>query len=565
MHSRHRSRRTSHVARSSCIGPCPWKVVVVLVAFAGVSASMAFNPSRVAADSRAKHRFGMAGIQITDLDPELRDMNVSVDYYRQDGFGPITTVASGIPWTGSWNVYLPSQPELENGVYSAVISADRRIRSSVRIDWMQSAAASMYTSSTPSEELVAPLVRIEPAGHRSLITVQNTSEDEGVEFELALFAADTAGIDATAHFTVAAGLSRTIDLAHDPAFGDLLDGRPAGFVGSARIRSTGAPVTAHVLTEGEPFSNGVYDYAVEPVSDYNRKLHIPRFRVAEPGLSGSAGTRSTSVAVGNPSDVPIEVVVTYSGTDGVCTGRTVETGPHNIPPWSSTILDSALDSGLSSGCAGYATLTSDGPATAVIVDRTVRPDRPVGYSAHPALTVEDASTLVVVPLIRNRFLTGYDVTTETVVTNPGGDPATVTLVLRDDSGATLPGPCDACSFSLASHESRSFNAAELGYPAGSYGSIMIRSDQPVAAIDHDISLTGSIDSVAFRGQTISTRGVPDPPSSVPGATPTPRFELSLEYLPLVVKRAEIFGLPEESGCLYFPAALRNVSGGTSGS
>ena len=488
MHSHHRSRHASHVARLFSIGPHPWKVVVVLVAFASACASLTFNPSRVAADSRIQHGVGASGMQVTNLAPEPRAMNFSADYYRQDGFSPITMVQSGIPWPGSWNVYLPSNPDIEFGVYDAIISSDRRHRSGVRIDWLWSGGA--------------------------------------------------------------ANLSRTIDLAHDPAFDDLLDGRPGGFVGSARIRSTGALVTAHVLTEGEPSSNGVYDYPVEPVSDHNRMLHIPRFRVAEPGLGGSVGTRSTSVAVGNPSDTPIEVVVTYSGTDGVCTGRTVETGPHPIPPWSSTILDSALDSGLGSGCAGYAMLTSDGPATAVIVDRTVRSDRPVAYSAHPALTDEDASTLVVVPLARNRFLAGYEVTTETVVTNPGDDPANVTLGPSDETGVSLPGPCDVCSFSLAPHESRHFEAAELGFPVGSYGSILVRSDQPVAAIDHDISLTGKLDSTAFRGHTNFKRVAP---------------ELSGEYLPFVVHNAEIFGPPQESGCLYFPAALRNVSGGTSGS
>ena len=569
MPARHRTPASSRVSRSFVVGPSAWNTILSLSIVAALCMSMFSGAPRVAAESRIKHGMGASGMQITHLGlgPEPRSMNVSARFFRQDGFGPITRIAAGIPWHGAWNVYTPSMPEIENGIYDMTVVADEWHRSSVRIDWMGSGAAAMYTSSAPAVELFAPLVRIEPAGHRSLITVQNTGQSEEIEVEIALFETDKAGVAATARFTVTAELSRTIDLTREPAFEGLREAHPDGFVGTARIRSSGAPVTAHVLTEGEPGANGVYDYAVEPASDSPRTLHIPRFRVAEPGLGGSAGTRSTSVAVGNPGDTPIDVSVVYTGTDGTCIGRTVVTGPHTISPWSSTLLNSALDSGLSPGCAGYATLSSDQPATAVIVDRTERPDFPTAYSAHPAVSERDASTLVHIPLVRNRFLTGYEVTSEIVVTNPGSDPAEVTLIRRTETGVEVPEPCGVCEFTLDPHESRRFEASELGYPVGTYGSAEARADKPIVVIDHDVSLTAIMDSAAFRAHTMPWPTATARPPSLPGPTPTPTPDWGLdavEHLPLIVENAEVFGPPEDSWSLYFPAALREGPSGVTG-
>lgn len=541
MPARHRSPEPTEFGRSLVASA---RLIAILIAtVAAPLAGLVLGGPRAAAESRIEHGVGASGIQISNLSlgPGTDAANVSADFHRQDGFGPITASAAGIPSGGAWHAYLGGAPELRPGIYDAIAYADRSIRSSVRTDWLRTGAVMMYTSSSPAEELVAPLVRIEAAGHRSLITVQNTDQEAAIEYEIALFEMGGSGVSATARFTVAARLSRTIDLAHEPAFEGLRDAHPDGFVGSARIRSAGTPMTAHVATEGEPGSIGVYDYPVEPAPDRAETLHIPRFRVHEPGLGGSAGTRSTSVTVGNSSPAIIDVTAVYTGTGGTCVGRVVETGPHTVSPWSSRSLDAALDAGFERGCFGYATLISDGPASAVVVDRIVRADRPTAYSAHPAVSARDASAKVLVPLLQNRYLPGYEVTTETIVTNPGREPATVTLVPSYSDGVHLPGPCSACEFTLAPHESRSIEAAELGYPEGAYGSASVSADRPVAVVDHAVSLTGARDALAFRGHTL--------PLHAPAG----------EHLPLVVHHAEFFGPSAASGIrLYFPAALRNV-------
>ena len=522
-------------------------------------AAMGVGAQRVSADTRVDHGAGVSGISVTNVAAEPNVIDPRVDLFRQDGFGPVSETTTGTPSWFSWYVYFGGF-DLERGIYDGIISADRHHRSSVDLTWFASGAAARYTSSTPAEEVLAPLVRVEPAGHRSLVTVQNTDRLTEIDFEIALFGMDGDGVASTASFTVAAGLSRTIDLSHEPAFEALREDHPGGFVGSARIRSSGAPVTAHVLTEGEPGSIGVYDYPVEPATDFARTLHIPRFRVMEPGLAGSAGTRSTSVTVGNPGNAAIEFVAEYTGTVGACAGRTVATGPHTLHPWTATILDSALDSGFGPGCSGYATLSSDRPMTGVVVDRTERPDRPITYSAHPAVSERDSSTRVVISDVRHRFLSPFEYTTEIVVTNPGSEPASVTLVPRTDSGMEM--PCSACEFTLAPHESRGFEAAELGFPSGRQGSAMVRSDRPVAVIGHHVSFTGALDATAFRQHTRS--GLVSSVRPTPGPDPAPTLEPGTgdEFLPLIVHDVEIFGPPDVPRCLYFPIALHGVRGGS---
>src|SRR3990172_4315651 len=99
-------------------------VVAVLVAGlvgVGRNDTPAVYASRLAGISSA----GTTGIQVQNLDAS-QPATIVADFYKQGGGGPVSIALDSTPAGAAANIYLPQRPELQNGAYAAIISADRQ-------------------------------------------------------------------------------------------------------------------------------------------------------------------------------------------------------------------------------------------------------------------------------------------------------------------------------------------------------------------------------------------------------------------------------------------------------
>lgn len=455
------------------------------------------HASRLAGISGA----GATGIQVQNLDAASA-ANISADFYPHDTTktGSTTLTASGIPAGGAWNIYLPSAPTLENGAYAAIISADRQIAAIARTDWLSSGGAAIYSNVMPGETVSLPLVVIDYYGQSSLISIQNTDTGRTASVTVNLFGVGSATPDLTETYSIGPGKAFTIDTATTPAYMAVDPSTAGGFLGSM-IVTADVPVGVQSFVDITSSDKAVYGFEGVPSEDAAEVLYAPLFRRRH------LGVYDTGISVVNPNASPVDVTVTYIGSGGSCAGTTTNHGPVSIAANSSHVFyqGPVPENGLPDNCLGAAVIRSTGGnILAIVNDAKNNTEESAAYNAMP----ESVGALkVALPLARNRFLAGYEVTTGIQVMNIGSgaadaSPTNVTITFSDSDGAVMTG-CTGCNASIAPLASHTFfpeSTFSGVLPRGTYGSAVVESDSdPIVVIVNDFSFTGAMDAATYNG------------------------------------------------------------------
>ena len=156
------------------------------------------------------------------------------------------------------------------------------------------------------------------------------------------------------------------------------------------------------------------------------------------------------------------------------------------------------DSTLPIGFLGSLTVESYAP---LAVQSVVYRDRESkALYAFEGMPDELADRAVYAPLVRNGH-TAQRLTTGIVAMNTGNGPANVTLTIQLSGGTTVAPPtCRACQVTIRAGETHVWYAPSIPeMPTGTYGAAFLQSDQPLAVVANEISLSGTADSAAYSG------------------------------------------------------------------
>jgi hypothetical protein len=479
--------------------------LVVAVLVAGLAGSFGGNTtpavyaSRLAGISGA----GITGIQIQNLDASQTATIVS-SFYKQDGSAAVDITRPDVGAGAAANIYLPSESSLGNGAYAAIISADRQIAAIARTDWNTSGAAAIYSNVQPGTEVSLPLaVKQYPKStpQTSLVSIQNTDTGTTANVTVEFYKVGETTPLKSATYNIQSGTSITVDMVKDPNFATV----PADTLGSMKIKSQ-VQVGVQSFIDIESSTKGVYAFEGVPSEQAAPKLFAPLIR------NNFFGT--TGVSVVNPGASPVQVTVTYIGSDlssaQACKGGATfihNNGPVSIAAGSSVVFYSANinlpgsgSSGLPEGCLGSALIEATGGNVLAIVNDA---DLGKGTSAaYNAVSEAGGAMKVALPLYRNKHTTD-ELSTGIQAMNIGEQQANVTIELKDSNGTVISGSCGPeCTKTIAK------NASYTWYPpgmtsqtqhAGKYGSATLTSNMPLAVIVNDASGKGTKDAAIYNG------------------------------------------------------------------
>lgn len=447
-----------------------------------------------------------------------------------------------LPVGGVRNYFLPTIGNVTAGSYSLVATADQPIEAIVRTDFQvgNSIASGIYSSVQPGQQVIVPLVTRGFTAQTNLISVQNASTTQASTFELLLvgLGKTTANPDKTvSNQTLQAGRSQTFDLRGND-FADLPDnGTPLGvadgFVGFALVRvTTGADVVVQSFIDinGVPAVTSFSGVAADSAST---TLYAPLLRANYFG--------DTGVQIINPNNSEANVTISFitdpqspSGNDNevfthaftvtanssfiAFQGPTGNSRTAGLPGGTGQTGSSTTPN--NTGWFGPARITSNVPVLAVVNDVFFGANFSVQQqSTYNAVTSNEASTRVALPLVRSRHVAGSYLTTGIQVQNTTDQEAQVTLTVSsgnpDDTATqtvgprTIPANGSLNIFQGDSDQQTLFPQVgpALG-GAGWFGSGIIQSNQPVVLIVQDINfplsqpLTQISDSANYNGLPI---------------------------------------------------------------
>jgi hypothetical protein len=352
----------------------------------------------------------------------------------------------------------------------------------------------------PGTNVSLPLVTIDYVGQSSLVSIQNTDTSVAASVTVELIGAGSATPDLTESYSIGPGKSITIDTGTDAKYLAVPASTPSGFLGSMIVTSD-VPVGVQSFIDITTSDKAVYAFEGVPSEDAAPVLYAPLIRRRH------IGVYDTGISVVNPNSTAVEVTTTYIGTGGACAGTTTDEGPVTIAPNSSHVFyqGPVPANGLPDNCLGSAVIkATGGNILAVVNDSKNYTEESAAYNAMSAAI---GATKVALPLARNRFLAGYEVTTGIQVMNIGSSPtdttpANITITFSDETGAVMSG-CTGCTASIAPLASANFlpGGSVTGVmPAGTYGSAVVESDSdPIVVIVNDFSYTGALDSATYNG------------------------------------------------------------------
>jgi len=480
--------------------------VVVGLLMAGVAGlfntgTASVHASRLAGIEAA----GATGIQVQNLDASAA-ANMTAEFYKQDPAvtGAVSLTATGVPAGGSWTIYLPSAPELDNGAYAAIVSADRQIAAIARTDWFSSGGAAIYSNVMPSDSVALPLLTIDYAEQFSLVSIQNTDTGTTATATVEVYAAGAAAPVLNKTYSIGPGKSITINTAMEDDYLGLVSSTPGGFLGSMTVTAD-VEVGVQSFVDISSSDKAVYAFEGVPAEDAAETLYAPLIRRRHLGIY------DTGISVVNPNATDVDVTVTYIGALEACAGTTTTHGPYTIPASSSAVFWQGQggaglptgDNGLPDNCVGSAVISADGGnVLAIVNDSKNLTEESAAYNAVPATM---GGTKAALPLARNRFLDAYQFTTGIQVMNIGSSTANVTISYADASGAALTGSCTGCTATIAANGSTTYipgitTTGPGSMPAGEYGSALVESDgEPIIVIVNDFSFTGNTDAATYNG------------------------------------------------------------------
>ena len=478
---------------------------------------------------------GCSRLYVQNLDEVERAAAVAT-FFRQGGAQPVDLSFSGIAARAARLIELSAFPQLSNGAYAAIVSADHRTASMSRLEWPQSGAALEMNQPTAGTDVLVQLVlkHVDPLviDASSLLSFQNTDAAVMAQVTVDLIRSGDRAPLWTQDYAVPGGSSWTLDLGKDPAFAAI----PNGFVGTARLRSlTPFAVNAAVNLEATAF--GVYGFEAAAAEAAGPRVYAPVVRAGwQPPYSDPAlGTMDSFVSVANAGDVDADVTVTYQGTEGSCAGQTVRHGGKSYPVAAHSNLlfyqgaegatAATGPSGLPAGCSATAVIEAPAGrlAAAVVLNQGPR-HLAAAYTAFAEQALGHSAALPSVQRTRTGFAAEL-LSSDVVAMNASPSPAAATLALFDVQGTRLPCPsgCTAVIPPLGSHRWWLPDLAAM--PDGSAGSAVVSSDQPVAAVVARYPVPAKGDMAMYGGVNA------DAPGGGPPGPPGPA--LSTNFAPIL--------------------------------
>jgi len=280
---------------------------------------------------------------------------------------------------------------------------------------------------------------------------------------------------------------------------------PTPFLGSMTVESA-TPVGVQSFVDIETSPKAVYAFEGVPAEQAADKLYAPLFRNKFYGTTG--------ISVVNPGTSPVQVTAKFVGSlsqnnKGACVGQTFTQGPATIAPGSSAVFyqDNTVDvpgtgkSPVPADCAGSATIeATGGKVLAIVNDASGNPAAPATSAAYNAVTADLGSKKVALPLYRNKH-TNAQLTTGIQAMNIGTAAARAEIAFTLSNGTQISGAgCGGCAQTIEPGGSYTWYPPSIAaLPANQFGSAFINSDQPLAVIVNDASLTGAMDAAIYNG------------------------------------------------------------------
>lgn len=467
---------------------------VVALALAGVFGVLGGTDTATVYASRLAgiKAAGATGIQVQNLDPAMA-ATVVADFYKQGGGAAVPINLPPIDPLSAYNIYLPSESKLTNGAYAAIISGDRQLAAIARTEWASSGGAALYSNVAPSTMVALPLATKKYVGQNSLVSIQNTDPDQQASVTVKLFQSGNSAAVMTKQYSIEKGTSITLDMGLNPDFDTL----PTPFLGSLTVESA-TPVGVQSFVDIEPSEKAVYAFEGVPAEQAAATLYAPLFR------NNFYGT--TGISVVNPGTSPVQVTVSFAGSLGSCIGQNFSQGPATIAPGSSGVFyQDNVDipgtgmSPLPKNCAGSATINATGGnVLAIVNDASGNPAAPTTSAAYNAVSADQGAMKVALPLYRNKHLKDQ-ITTGIQAMNIGSATARATIKFTLSDGTVIAG-CSVCTQTIAPGASANWYPPSIAQlPENKYGSAFIDSDQPLAVIVNDASLTAGQDAAIYNG------------------------------------------------------------------
>ena len=315
------------------------------------------------------------------------------------------------------------------GFWHGIMDPGNAAEALVRSTWPLT-ATSAYRALPPAKNFFLPLAVRGLDRHYVTYYLQNADEDlERNIVTFQAFNAETSGIEYEWEERLEPGDVTDLDSIERLTGLDLIpsNARDGGFIGGIRIRAEGN--VALLVYGNEAHDGGVAAYSAQPVDHGAETVHLPLIRANVFGDS--------LIAVGNPSNEPIDARVIYRGAvdSPSGAGETFEHG-FTIQPRTSRFVDFGerdwgtvpshplpMGSSPHRGFLGSARIEADADVVATVLETALYITRTRATAAYDGFTDADLGTAFAVPYLVHE---PDAVSTRFILLNPGDAPVEVT-------------------------------------------------------------------------------------------------------------------------------------------
>jgi len=255
----------------------------------------------------------------------------------------------------------------------------------------------------------------------------------------------------------------------------------SNFNGSATVTSNNDQPLAVVVDEYKTTGGVLVSYVGIPLSQADQTIYMPGFI--------ASGQWATDFTIVNTTGDQATVDVTFSGASNTLSGSIAGNGSAYVNGYAGAYPSGWTGNVPTSGYYGSATVTAS--KDVVVVYNIANSaggagNYALGYVGFPST---GGAREVAIPLIENRYSTGWDTTFS--VQNIEGGTAGLSMVYSGNKTAL----CDPCGYTMTS-PSHTFNQTTDGHiPEGFIGGVTITSDKDIVVIG-DQNKTGGLGDTA---------------------------------------------------------------------
>lgn len=477
--------------------------VWLTAAIAGLLSVVGSGPAR-AQGTESLWTVGETGLQVQNVDL-TGQADIRARFFDFDGHLTHDILRSVHPG-GATNFYLP-QIELDEGLvpqsYALIVTSNRPVAAISRTEDRRTGAALLYDNIPPATHVAIPLVTKSYANQNSLVSIQNTSTSAPARLGAEIYRGGDATPIRRLDMTIPPAGSGLVDFWRDRDLADI----PDGFVGWMRLTSD-VPITAQASVHHANSAKAVAAFEGLPADAAAARLYVPLIRRAWYGTTG--------ISVVNPSLVDAtRVTARYYGTLGSCAGQTFTQGPIELGPAAGAVFFQGPGNvpftgatPLPEGCAGSAVLEAAGGGILGMVMDLDSVDRPHTAAAVHASGSGAGALKLAAPLIRNRHTAADLVTGIQVMNVDAARPAVVHLQVIDIDGNVIPAGPDHVA-TIAPLRAWTWYLPVLSGVRDRrdlYGSAILSSDAPIAAVVVESSLNGRSDTAAYNAIPVRGQG-----------------------------------------------------------